>query len=146
MKIAGGNKSSSCVADWPHCCDFQGGTCGGMQCFSKPQNHSKIVHFIALCGQALSPFTKPFVTKTSLTWSTRWWYHHVPPQWLHPYLTFRTLVWQRNSLKIWSKKATINCQGRLKPTKYGILFNGFLLVCRVNDVKSHLLTEGFCYT
>ena len=29
------------VADWPHCCDFEGDTCDGLRCFWKLKNARK---------------------------------------------------------------------------------------------------------
>ena len=56
MNITGERENiPSWVADWPHCCDFEGDTCDGLRCFQNPQNRSKMVFFITpRGGQALS--------------------------------------------------------------------------------------------
>ena len=44
MEIAGENGNlPSCVADWPHCCDFLGWSAMLLE----PQNRRKTAHFIA---------------------------------------------------------------------------------------------------
>ena len=43
------------VADWPHCCDFEGDTCDDLRWSVMPlkaQNRREMAHFIAAFGRA----------------------------------------------------------------------------------------------
>ena len=53
MNIAGDYENTPLwVADWPHCCDFKGGSCDGLRCAAMPLDPSKSQQnaLITACG------------------------------------------------------------------------------------------------